>query len=193
MRLLASVILALAMTGCGTFAMQYHYRLYSGPLLPPEKVAVLKGSFPLVLLRVDEKPGKNNISTALSTQFKAYNTFGNFSGSPGNFRIELLPGKHKLECGYGREAFVNAKLASTMRVFDFEAEAGKTYEVRATPSIASEDIDGYAVEVVTYGDRQSEGTRVSCSTPEIKPIPFLVPARIHHDAVTVFIFVPRSP
>jgi len=101
--------LALILAGC----ISARHRLYEGPALPRDEVAIVKGSYPVRLYGVDgrKRPG----------------SLREYGSILGDFRIELLPGTHTFTVGYsGPEGF------SLLNVtLELELEAGATYKITA--------------------------------------------------------------
>lgn len=114
-KLLLSLMILVFLASCSTPI----YKLYSGKLLPDEKLAVLvkssnvEGSILVELVDGAKPPG-----TAL------------FYGSwfDQGFRIELKPGKHSLSVSYYSTEYSSRK----NKTIYFDAKPGKTYQVNAS-------------------------------------------------------------
>lgn len=103
MRILPSALLALLMTGCAPA------RLYSGPRLPKNQVAVI--SMPLAgaqITKIDGQPIKLS-----------------------HYQFELLPGVHSVTV-YDAISHVGHALAKGEDTLTFQAEAGHEYEAHAS-------------------------------------------------------------
>lgn len=114
----AVVLLIYFLTGC-----QVKHRLYTGPELPKTQIAVVAGQAPIQLFEVDGKRGPNR---------KRYNSFTN-----GSFIIELLPGIHTFNIGFGvyyPESQMSFKSTSNITL-TLDAEPGKYYTIEAVTDV----------------------------------------------------------
>ena len=111
-----AIILLTIFVSCG--CMMYTHKMYYGPELPREQIAVLlHGEGYIKITSIDGQP--RNISSGL---------FGEPS------KIQLLPGPHKVSVAY--EAKYRFETTTTYRskediIISFDAKAGDTYRLKS--------------------------------------------------------------
>lgn len=98
------------------------YKLYEGPKLPSEKIAVLKNSPAGRYIYIELVDGIPPPTTQGNTVYGSY--------LDGSFRIELLPGKHTLSVKYYCSSRVYTTYSIHNQEITFYAEAGKVYTVK---------------------------------------------------------------
>lgn len=103
------------------------YKLYDGIDRNSSEIAVLKNSFSLLdtSIYIDSVDG---ISPNDASAIKSF--YG--SKLTGNFRIELLPGKHVVSVRYGYQGTSVGSFTVEDAILNFEAKAGKTYYPRVS-------------------------------------------------------------
>ena len=116
------LFLFLFLVGCG--GAQSKYRMYTGPELSKNDMAIIKGFTPMLLLEVDGVPGKNRRSVGPDTRFR-YNSW--FDGS---FNVELTPGDHELLLGYFAPTQFSRTTSKASAMMKVHLEAGKTYQLK---------------------------------------------------------------
>ena len=94
------------------------YKLYEGPNLQPNEIAVLKNS-----------PGWSGLSVYVDSIDGITRSNDEFYGSmwDGSFRVELLPGEHTVSVRYTSDYY-----SVQNKDITFHAEAGKIYTVKAS-------------------------------------------------------------
>lgn len=100
------------------------YRLYEGKPLQASEIAILTGQYPVTLCEVDGKPGDTRVIGPLSKCNQIFN-----SSFDGTFRIELLPGHHKLVVGYAERGSEKLTYSPEPVILEFQAIAGRTYSI----------------------------------------------------------------
>ncbi len=122
-RIITILLVAWCISGCG---MKMHHKLYEGPTLPRDKIAILKGSSPIMLYEIDGIPGPNFACSGCRTQ---YNSKWDHS-----YSIDLLPGSHKLVIGYSSWSYGYRSSTETYSASDqilyFDAKPGAVYAIQ---------------------------------------------------------------
>lgn len=147
-KLLATVILAISLSSCGTFGPESLIRIhtYDGPIRSTSNLATVFATLDGIggeFTYICEVDGKN------------YRRFGSISSCPSI--VYTTPGEHQLKIEY-RSVIVNAGVSSWFgeKTFPIKTEPGKVYEVKATST--DKKIAHYSVRemppsfVLTYKD-----------------------------------------
>jgi hypothetical protein len=110
-------LLACVISGCVPTIVQ---RVYSGPELPKESVAIITQECGVATAFVDEK-------------FLPDYSQGRCGGSSlSNIRLHVLPGLHKIEVHYRGSVSLSHTISSSYPIpLEFEAKAGHTYLIHS--------------------------------------------------------------
>jgi len=110
------------------------YRLYSGPSLPHDEIAVLllSSRTTAILFAVDGTHGPHDVEPL----FPNKKSYSSSIGSP--LRLELLPGRHTLTIGFSEDKMtVGGRMTQYSAIphpLEFEAKEGRTYTIEAEMS-----------------------------------------------------------
>lgn len=107
-------VLICVLSGC-----TYYTKMYSGPELRKDQIAVLKGDIALKVIAVD----------GVVKEYTSNDYHGPLAYR--GFEIYLLPGTHSVKIGYNANHMVYRVTSTLNRVLSFEAVAGRVYWIYA--------------------------------------------------------------